>query len=133
MECYKIVRRVGDRLYSLFENHFQVEYVPGRPAVPRIGKLFVFLNLEDAIQFGPDTGEEIWSCECENVTRLRKKILGTCSSPNLMRDYWDLEWIPADLLAPIIYGSFLADSVTLTRIMYVEENNGWRRIPAIGR
>ena len=125
MHCFKIVRRVGDRLLSLMPHLCSVEYLPGVPMSARIGKLFVYVNAEDALDNTPDAGEEIWLCDAVSPTRQRRHVLMPHHmSVLLLREYWDNNKMPSQTMCPP-YGSFTSYCVTLLERRYREKAGRW--------
>ena len=70
MKYYKAVRNIQGHLVSpIAVGHDCVIYTPDEWAVAKIGKLFVFDNLEAAENF--IWGEEIWNCEVGDVSKIK--------------------------------------------------------------
>ena len=71
-EYYKIVRRVGGKLYSLqyfsLPENLRTQYYLHRPTIAKVGGLLVFDNLQET-QDESLLGSELYRCTCrEEVT-----------------------------------------------------------------
>jgi len=72
-KCYKVVAGINGKLYSSFvTNQYKLEYKVGEITTPKIGKIFVFKTIEEAVSFyGKNLRCEIlflYECECNEVT-----------------------------------------------------------------
>ena len=65
---YKVVRNVTGNLMSVENTSpYAVTFIQGEFVEAPIGRIFVFLNKQDAIDFaGADTSLEVWECYCED-------------------------------------------------------------------
>ncbi len=89
MKCYKVVRRVRDRLYSavIEESVYQVEYIPGEWAKGLHGTpLLVFESRAAAVGFRHTHDYEAWECEATR-TRPIKKLPPYRKTSGFLR-YW---------------------------------------------
>lgn len=77
---YKVIRKSGSKMYSLNSNGFyELEYKLDSWTEPKIGKIFIFKELADAISFKavmqyPFRGIilEIYTCEVENAAPMER-------------------------------------------------------------
>ena len=131
MLCYKLVRRgKDDQLYSLFDHRYCIRYTPGLPAVPMIGLLFVFVNVEDARDACAKHMIEIWECDAKNLKQYR----GCLINPNReeLNRRITLMWNRGHLDDPIMppYGTFSTEEVTLIKPLMFYEGRSWHAISA---
>jgi hypothetical protein len=110
---YKVVAVVDGRLVSpLASDSWQVEYRPGKPAHARVGKLFVFDDLEGAWEFvlREELSEvQVWTCEVGNPEPLERVPVQA----------WEEFWAGEEVETYRVEPCFVADSVTLREIVAV--------------
>lgn len=65
---YKVVRNILGSLMSVEnDSPYAVTYLQGEFVEASIGRIFVFENLADAVDFaGTDPDLEVWECHCED-------------------------------------------------------------------
>lgn len=71
---YKVVRRVGDKLFSLSTSleEFTVQYTPHKLTKPSVvgTRLYVFTDLKTAKQWASRDDSEVWECSTDRVYKL---------------------------------------------------------------
>ena len=125
---YKVVRKSKGRLYSS-SIHFNaillsilkkwlVKYVPNKWVKAKIGKLFVFKNLDDAIRFAKEirlirfNEIEIWRCKTTDTRQL--PLMGSSIYTFLIFWTGDIPPSPINNTRPP-KGTFVASKVMLTK------------------
>ncbi len=131
MIVYKVFRREEDKLKSLVvDNYFTLEYVPKEWILPKIGKIFIFQDLQRAIEYknhhiNKNISAEVWECEVPDnpvyigfVAEFEEDFL--CSGESHLPSYRVLSfWCPVTKKmtnkqrAP--YGSFVSSKIKLLR------------------
>lgn len=126
---YKVVRKKGDKLYSAtIVEHFwspiwnqsktwRIMYIPNEWVRSKVGGLFVFNNLSDAIFFPLEILNthclneiEIWECR----TKEAKPIGGIVVSPNDFLPFWTKSSTTLLIVTPP-RGTLTASEVMLTK------------------
>lgn len=101
MRVYKLVRVIDGRFYSpIALGDWRLEYRIGEIIRPKIGKLFVFADLESAKNYPVWFERDIFVCEAENAVKAT-----TIASPE-WQETWEKFW-NEELL-----GGYLATSDT---------------------
>jgi len=138
-ECYKVVRYRDNQRISVtglgnLSFDLCLVYTPLERTVPRVGKCFVFRNIDTALEFRGNGieayDEEIWYCHGENLQPI-DHILHWSKIDMQARDFWGtfkskdvlLERFHKEMaIYPAPWGTMLSDSVTLVKCLY-ERNN----------
>ena len=116
---YKVVsvrynRKVSLMAYNLASS-FVLTYQPGKWVEPRIGKVFILDDLEEAQAYLDSLAHyprEAWECEVENVCSVTSIPMPTHNSHS-MTYFWQSGYIRAH---PAVTGDILvADRIKLTR------------------
>lgn len=126
MKAYKIVRPRNGRLFSaiVVDTPLQIEYIPGKIAVPKLGYLMAFDSPETLTKFRIrnlilEPMWEFWECEAEIVD-------GPIWTPaSLTEDdilrFWNLLQnsnmtnYPDNMARSVVEGTVFCSSITLTK------------------
>lgn len=87
---YKVIRRSGDIIHSISTSGlYRLQYKLNEWTEPKIGKIFVFKEKEDAIWFqllgSPCSYSEIYKCEAENAEPMERCAM--CIEPSITK-FW---------------------------------------------
>lgn len=125
---YKVVRKLRGRLYSATISKrlmllstlkkWLVKYEPNKWAKAKIGKLFVFKNLDDAINFVKETrfmfSEEVEIWRCKTIDTQQMNLMETSIYRYLL--FWATDPPPSPIHnIPTPKGTFVASKVMLTK------------------
>lgn len=126
MKAYKIVRRRRGSLFSaiVVDTPLQIEYIPGKITVPKMGYLMAFDSPETLTKFRIRNliGEpmwEFWECEAEIVD-------GPIWTPSSVKEddivrFWillqtsNMTNYPDDMKRSVVEGTVFCSSITLTK------------------
>jgi hypothetical protein len=90
---YKVVRQFNGRLLSYIPHSNQIEYKLGEWVEAKIGKLFYFPELIDALYFRMNSSDyDIYKCEIEGVINQHNMLafteLSYVDSDDKLKDFW---------------------------------------------
>lgn len=97
LNCYKVVRRYNNKLYSTSAYHYSdlssewfVEYKIGRKVRANVknASLYVFKTYAAAKKFADREGGEVWSCTVENPTPI---VLAYSTDKSTLETFWQLK------------------------------------------
>lgn len=71
MKCYKVVAR-DNGSFVLNVTKYRLFYEVGKIVKPKIGKIFVFIEEQKAIEWAKLWEGKICECECDNLQKLEK-------------------------------------------------------------
>jgi len=116
---YKVVSvRYGQRVSLMVYNlapSFVLTYQPGQWVEPRIGKVFILDDREEAKAYLDSLASyprEAWECEAENVCSV-ENIPMPSGAAHVIAHFWQSGYIHAH---PVVTGAILvADRIKLTR------------------
>lgn len=107
MRVYKVVVTIDGKYFSaLHHGKYTLEYKVGEKTVPKVGKIFAFRALEDAIRFG--SGINVFLSEAENVTKCPNFL---SAWPQDYQAYWNRQSV--ERYPNTTPGVVLCDSLTL--------------------
>ena len=127
MIVYKVVRRTPKgKLISAISSIIKVNYLTTRSTVPKVGKLFVFSEYMQALEFvynrvndWPETYPfEIWSAETDNAVQpYAIMLITTDTTKNNIKYFWEYECFYSEK-SGIIDGTLVCDSLMLKEKLY---------------
>ena len=107
-------QRVSLMVYNLAPS-FVLTYQPGKWVKPRIGKVFILDDREEAQGYLNTLApypREVWECEAENVCSVENIPMPT-SAARVMAHFWQSGYIHAH---PVVTGDIMvADRIKLAR------------------
>lgn len=109
----------------MWPHSLEVRYVPDKETKPKIGRLFVFSNVDDALDIVKCNGHEIWLCEATAVRAYRSEVLCTKKlQPDFIARFWKHN-IKGNMRVP--EGTRTAGSIKLIEKKYFGKNWRWHR------
>ena len=113
MQVYKLVRVIDGRFYSpIALGDWRLEYRIGEIIRPKIGKLFVFANLEDARNYPVWFEKDIFVCEAENAEKAT--TIASPGWPEMWEAFWDGRLFTTYLATP---NTYMCDSLKVLEIV----------------
>jgi len=97
MVMYKVVKRIEGNLISICESQFTLDYQFGKTTIPKIGKMYVFKTIEDAVLYIKHISEKFMNSETfsivegesENVAKIKfVSDSGLTTKPELTSDVY---------------------------------------------